>query len=434
MLSIGWKNILIQKMFSFSSKIPLSIIKALSQKEEFPGVDVKYWMQNTTFEKVDELLKANGNDRTVEVRSDIVLCFPNKIRFLLKQEERFKVFTSTVKGIIVDKEIEFTTQPFYSWLDNKTFNKWFVPEGCKTVISLLPIHKAQKYDFRLGSFQQMLNFLENFNLIKKIPSDDNAVKDLNKEIVQRNLFMSPHLFIVCGYTCAGKTTLAGYITDKYNYYHFEASDYMYLSYYQNHGVNSAVSIGDFAEKALEDYPSIVVDQIINDIYELGNIPIIITGFRSPKEVESFVHQYRGDSKIEVIFIDTKQELRYQRCFERSRFDKHKGHGDFKSNDEQQNRMGLEKIMDSLVDVKIYNNGTFEEYYNTFETKFSDNLQITKNSFIQNIDFSERSLGLEVEIVLCLHKEFHTEKYFTTTEISKLVNYYFHNGDSVEEKE
>src|SRR6185436_16463107 len=141
---------------------------------------------------------------------------------------------------------EVSTQPLYPWLDNKTFNKWFIPDGYDMVFSLLPIEEAERCDFRKGAFQEMLSFFEEQGFISQQPARDSII------LHQRNLFPEQLLFIVCGPTCAGKTTLAHYIASQYPYYHIEASDYMYLSYYRSHGVGSSVFIGDFAENALLD--------------------------------------------------------------------------------------------------------------------------------------------------------------------------------------
>jgi inosine/xanthosine triphosphate pyrophosphatase family protein/adenylate kinase family enzyme len=401
------------------------VINALSQEKEFPGVDIKYWMRENNFESVDRLLKANGNDRSVEVRSDIVLMLPRSLRKLLGLNEKFKKFTNSVKGRITDKEVKFITQPLYSWLDDKTFNKWFIPDGCETVMSLLPIEKADNYDFRSGTFQQMLVFLEELNLIRKKTLTDKKLKEeVRSQLSQRNLFSPPPIFIVCGFTCAGKTTLAEYITNNYNYYHLEASDYMYLSYFRTHGVGTLVKVADFAEKALEKYPTIVVDQIINDIDELGNVPVIITGFRSPEEIEGFKRQYKGDSQIEIIFVETSPDIRFQRCVDRSRFDKHKNRVDFDKNDEQQIRMGLRKIKTQLIN-QISNNGNFAQYYKAFEKQYANKLLIVKTPLPSEIKHVKDSRGLEDEIILSLYAQFGTENYFTTTEIAKLINQFFY---------
>src|SRR5688572_26218597 len=58
------------------------IIDALSTEKEFPGVDVKYWMQENTFAMLNKELKKHGNNRRSSVRSDIVLMLPRALRLL----------------------------------------------------------------------------------------------------------------------------------------------------------------------------------------------------------------------------------------------------------------------------------------------------------------------------------------------------------------
>ena len=47
-------------------------IEALSHDGvEVPGVDIKYWMEEQTFARLDAALCSGGNDRRAIVRSDI---------------------------------------------------------------------------------------------------------------------------------------------------------------------------------------------------------------------------------------------------------------------------------------------------------------------------------------------------------------------------
>lgn len=217
-------------------------IDALSVDREIPGLDIKYWMAETDFSTLDAQLKTLGNNRRVTVRSDLVLHLPSDLEG--SESKSYKCFTSMVSGHAVEREESFETNPMYPWLDNKTFNKWFVPDGCTQPISMLPIVQADQHDFRAAAFREMLEFLETHQKIAQ----------RTQPAVQTSLDFGPSLFIVCGPTCAGKTTLAEYLADRYGYFHIEASDFMYLSYYQRHGVTSKIAIGDFAEQALREQP------------------------------------------------------------------------------------------------------------------------------------------------------------------------------------
>ncbi len=397
------------------------IINALSKEREVPGVDIKYWMQEHSFASIDQQLKAVGNDRSVTVRSDLVLMIPQNLGKLAG--ERIKRFTSFSTGKLTDKEFQISTQPLYPWLDNKSFNKWFIPDGYDTVFSLLPVEQAEECDFRKVAFNEMLSFLEKYGYIRKLsPTSSYLSNDDRKLAQQRNLFRpDPLVFLVCGPTCAGKTTLANYMSKQYSYYHIEASDYMYLSYYRSHGLGSTVPIADFAEKALLDDPSIVVDQIINDINELHNIPLVITGFRSLKEIESFIKQYRGGAQIEVNFVNADPVIRFERCKRRRRSDTKNERPDFDIADDQQLKMGLSDIQAEYPKGVILNNGTFEEYYLNFDKRYKEYLiNFESPTELDNHSYEE-TYKLEDQIILSLFKEVDTEKYFTTTQIAKLIN-------------
>jgi inosine/xanthosine triphosphate pyrophosphatase family protein len=241
------------------------IIHALSsQDKEIPGVDIKYWMQENKFANINKLLK--GKDRSVTVQSDMILFTKNK--------EFYYHVTGYSQGHITKKEYQIQTHLLYPWLDNQTFNKWFVPSGEKLPMSMLNIDTATQKDFRNNAFCKLYRLL---NKDKKIAQNITSG-------IQQNVFPS-RVIIITGHTCAGKTTIAQYIAKKYNFLHLEASDYMHLKFYDIHGITTKYHIGEFAKIALKEQPEIVAKEIINTLNAYPNINgIIISGFRSPKEV------------------------------------------------------------------------------------------------------------------------------------------------------
>lgn len=391
------------------------VIKALSEDKEYPGVDIKYWMQENTFKDVDKLLREKGNNRNAVVRSDLILVLSSTLAKRLGVQ--YKIFTSQVDGSITEQEHKVSTQPLYPWLSQKTFNKWFVPNGCGMPMSLLDIEEADKHDFRVGAFKKMLQFLHENQIIKTI-DEDNQLR-----VEQLNLFKQVGNFIVCGPSCAGKTTLADYLVNNYNYYHVEASDFMYLSYYERHGTNSDVLIGDFAEDALKNNPAVVADQIIEHIKKNKSIPIVITGFRDPREIESFLSNYKGDFGINIVYVDTDQGIRYIRFIKRGRdpLDENVTLDDFKKKDEQQNNMGLPLIKTQLSSTIITNNETFEDYYSCFEKQFANQLMSSKEYIVRATPKLFMKGRLQTAIVLTLLDQSNLKKYYTTTEIAHLIN-------------
>lgn len=386
------------------------IIRCLSNEKEMPGVNVKYWMREMDFLKLDTLLKKHGNDRSVVVRSDVVLALNNSLSIKFNCE--YLTFTSFVKGTICTEEYKIQTNALYPWLSGNTFNKWFIPEGCSYPLSMLPIADADHNDFRSGAISEMLNFLHKEGLIK-------TKTQYSKEGKQTQLF-EPTIFIVSGPTCAGKTTLATYLQSKFNYYHLEASDFMHLSYYDRHGFNSSVPIGDFAQKALAQNPSIVSDQIIQNIQDISNIPLLITGFRSPKEIEIFTEKYQGRLSVEIIYINADLSIRFNRCIERARNDFQAEVKAFKTKDEQQYTMGLSIIEDKYINDSIINNGTLDEFYAAFNSKYQSQLNVVEGNSALNVPSYFKSKSLQNAIIIALMNN-NTGKYYTTTEISHLIN-------------
>jgi len=380
------------------------VIDALSDEDkEVPGLDIKYWMKENTFDTIDKILKEKRN-RKCTVRSDILLHLPKNLQEKYNQE--YIVFVGKQKGLICCKESDFNTNPLYPWLDNKTFNKWFVPNGYEmqdTSISQLKIEEATKYDFRNHAIKKMIHFLDEEKLFEH--------RSQKIEYYTPTLF-DASIFILVSSTCAGKSTLAEYMADTHGYYHIEASDFMHLEYHKRHGVGSTVAIGNFAQKALEDDPTIVAKQVVEFCRSLGSVPIVISGFRTEKETMFF--QEKNQKEVQVVFIDTEQKIRYERCKKRKRADVAMTSEKFKAKDLQQYDMGV-RILENNVESKISNNSTFDNFYTSLESGFSHLIKyypLDEGKKIEN-------MRLEELILVTLSSEF--GKFYTTTEISKLIN-------------
>ena len=342
------------------------IIHALSHDgREVPGVDIKYWMQENDFFSLDQMLKQRNNDRRVTVRSDVLLMLTSSLR--TKEGEHFVKFTSEMNGTIVDQEYDVKTNPVYPWLDEKTFNKWFVPDGCNLPISMLNISEADKHDFRAGAFQGMLNFLVNNKQTQHKDTDG-----ISASMVQGGLLLGTPLFIVSGPTCAGKTTLAEYMVNNYAYYHIEASDFMYLNYYNKLGIGSSITISEFAKQALIQKPDIVVNEILKFMNSIQEGPIIITGLRTTIEINTFLQKYKGSYSIEIVTVNANEGIRLNRYLTRNRggaATKEKFYTDSKIQDE----MGLSSLIKNYSENTLINNGTIEEYYNKFIMQYEKEL-------------------------------------------------------------
>lgn len=405
---LRWQKVASKDRIFFIEDTSVSI-DALSDERETPGLDVKYWMKDTNFQQLDDLLKASGNNRRVTVRSDLVLHLSSDISG--KENKGYKCFTSMVTGTVVEQEDAFDTNPMYPWLDNKTFNKWFVPESCSKPISMLPILEADKHDFRAEAFREMLEFLESHQKIFR----------RTQQRVQASFGFGPRLFIVSGPSCSGKSTLADYLAGKYRYCHIEASDFMHLSYYQRHGVSSAVDIGDFAAQALKEQPEIVAEQVLDYIQSNKPMPLIITGFRSPVEIDWFTHYYIGEFSIEVIYVTADEAIRYARSLSRQREGDADTKKEFTRRDIQQSLMGLAELEKRFTSNRIENNDSLEKYFEVFEAKYAlETHQLSIENATRNLVESGK---LEESILLALEGKWQSHEYFTTTEIAQLINQY-----------
>lgn len=397
-----------------------------SEKMEMPGLDVKYWMENRTFTSIDSDLREKGNNRNATVRSDILLHIPDSYRRKWSTEDPYLVFSGVQQGSVCERERDITTNLVFPWLDNRTFNKWFVPKGESVPISLLSISIADKYDFRRFSFAKMINFLIENGLVYKPPTQ--AKLNLN---IPRNPNRNPML-IICGYTCAGKTTLSQHLVEKYNYIHIEASDFMYLNYLRRHGVGKDILINDFAEEALRVQPHIAARDIAEYAEEIDSFPVVISGFRNIKELEWTRSKFKYTEELKLVFVEASQEIRYKRFNERRRSNKIVEMDEFVGLDQQQAAMGLEDISNKEDLLLIVNEETIPDLFSVFANCVP--LEETQETIFKSFDpqrlahCGEIKLGDAILITL-LHKWGSTEgvegrEYLTTAEIAKEINLTF----------
>ena len=391
-------------------------IDALSDGDnEVPGVDVKYWMKENSFDDIDQKLKNKGNNRKVCVSSHIVLFLTDELRKKLKTDNRFKVFSSTSTGTIVEKEFSFETQILYPWLDNQTFNKWFVPDGASSPISTLSIEQANKGDFRRGAFLQMLSFLR----------ENGAIKTTQHNSFELRLQFD-NIFLISGPTCSGKSSIGKYLAEKYGYYHIEASDFMSLRYFETHGTKFIIDKNLFAKEVLKTDPLYVVNQILDFILQ-HNIydRFIITGFRSKDEILGFLHSFPSRN-VNVIYLNASIDSRFDRWVKRKRETDNYTFERFKEINNVQKDMGITEIkeLDFITQFDNNRNG-LSLYFKTFENTYQiQKFEIKKYNLSKIFMLNKLSLEKTILITLAIEYQKNDSNYFTTTEISRMINNYF----------
>ena len=390
-------------------------IEALSTLDcDFPGLDIKYWMESISFSELDAALRQVGNDRRAQVRSDVLLHVPGEHRSRLGVAGEYYVFTGKQDGYVIEDEILFESNVVFPWLDNRTFNKWFCPNDYARPLGALNINEADKVDFRQKALDKMFTLLYDNGVVERTP-------------VQMNLALDDAInFILCGYTCAGKTTASQHFARMYGYSHVEASDFMHLSYYRSHGYRPNVAIGDFAEQALVQMPHIVAENVAEYIMEEERAPIVVSGFRSMAEVVWLQKDlYFSGKKFRVIFVDARQEERIRRMKVRNRIGDGVSLEDFRFRDEQQRRMGVGDIRGSSG-IEVWNNdGSLEAYLEFIESQVivAHLEDIDVNGAICRLK-DVTDVKLEDAILVALLSVWsmdETRKYFSTPEITSMIN-------------
>ena len=391
-------------------------IDALSIDEEIPGVDVKFWMRDMTFDLLDLQLRAHDNNRRASVRSDIVLHVPNAIRQALGLRDKFLHFFGITSGKIVAKDDLFQPNVVFPWLDNRTFNRWFVPDGFDQPISRLNIQDANSVDFRKRAFDGMVNFLSTKGLALRAALNPEQKVQLSLPVIPDQ----PRDFMICGPSCAGKSTLASYLAKEYGYCHLEASDYMYRAFWQRHGPISTISIGTFAEAALREQPEIVAEQIREAVNDDNPRAFTVTGFRAPAEVKYLKDSLSQSRRLQLVYVDAAPAIRFKRSKLRQRESYEITQEEFDNRDNQELRMGLSAIASSPDVITIRNEGTLDDLYRQFRHHFSSDIRIQKKNIGSPWPHVPRH-DLENLILVTLASRSFLGRFFTTSEIAKNIN-------------
>ncbi|MGO3869282.1 MAG: non-canonical purine NTP pyrophosphatase [Alcaligenes sp.] len=399
------------------------VVEALSKEAEVPGVNVKYWMRDMTFAKLDTLLKRAGNNRKVIVRSDIVMHLPQRWRTLLNTTDRYLSVVGESHGVIADCERKIQPNLVYPWLDDKTFNKWFVPIGSSGPISLLDIKQADLADFRARAFEKITSVLH--GKLSFLANRDEPGAD---QLQIPSIATYPSTFVICGPSCSGKSTTANWLRDKYELLHIEASDFMYKAFWERHGPDPDVSIGNFAEAALQTQPGIVAQPIARFLREIRSSGAVVTGFRSTKEVEIFQQELGSGIELALMYLDASVPTRLTRALARGRDGVTPEK--FAKRDEQEIRMGVLEIAKLPTTARQANEGSLQELYGAVRNRYQKALRVYINDKAKRTQRQQLQRDqLEGLILRTLLTELKKEKWLTTTEIAAALNRSFNEAKS-----
>lgn len=338
-------------------------LEALSQSgADFPGMRVKEWFARMSFEACDRELRDAGSDRRAVVKSDVALKVPGLARPVL--------FHGETRGHVVDHPRAFRPNSQYPWLTPRTFNGWFVPEGCSDVLGAMALEESWHHDFRVKAFSVVIERLEEYAAALNLPSSAyRRRRALDSEHGQGRLFeavgdASRPVLAVIGRTCAGKSTFGEYASGKYGLRHIEASSIVRVLSGTPRGSESAF---ESARRLLIERGADVVVRTMVEWYgaDLGE-GVVVTGLR---DIEELLALRRVVPRLRVILVDASLRTRFERQVSRGRGRHEVTFGEFKRFDSEQEWFGVLPVAENLADVRIVNEGKMEAYHQQIEALF-----------------------------------------------------------------
>src|SRR5579883_1751200 len=129
---------------------------------DFPGLAVKEWFPQTTFEDLDRELIQRGKGRKAVVKSDIALHVPGMPRPLF--------FHAETKGRVADTPPCFQETTQYPWLTDKSFNGWFIPDGASKRLGEMTLEESWNFDFRILALTELIKRLEEYAIVLNLPT------------------------------------------------------------------------------------------------------------------------------------------------------------------------------------------------------------------------------------------------------------------------
>jgi inosine/xanthosine triphosphate pyrophosphatase family protein/dephospho-CoA kinase len=331
-------------------------IESLSTANDFPGLAVKEWFSQTTFETLDEQLHMTGDDRRTKVNSDIALYIPTLQSPL--------IFHGETVGKIAHSPPFFEASVQYPWLTPKTFNGWIIPDGSAKRLGEMEFEESLHYDFRAKALKELLTTLENFNAaINLRPNFYVTRKSISSQTEQLSLIPEPLrvVLLVIGARCSGKTTFSDYMAKYESVRVYEASTVL-----RGIAQDVGVILGD-SEEALvflkEAGWDCVARKIADYIDKVDCQLSVVTGLRTPEEILLLKRRF---SHARIVLIDADPRIRFERHIRRARDGALADLRVFSDEDEKQKQFGTLRIANDIAEVTIYNDGTRNQYSRKIE--------------------------------------------------------------------
>ena len=331
-------------------------IEALSDTNDVPGLAIKEWFPQVTFQQVDEQLRQKRNDRRAKVNSDIALYLPT-LRSPL-------YFHGETIGRIADTAPDFESSVQYPWLTSRTFNGWIIPDGSAKRLGEMEFEESLHYDFRVRALRELLATLEQLNAaINLRPTFYTTRKSINFSPEQLSLIQDPsrHIILVVGARCSGKTTFSDAMAKYDSVRVYEASTVL-----RGIGEDAGI-IPTSSDEALAFLDEIGWDSVakkIADYIEKDDARLnVVTGLRTPEELLFLKRRFPS---ARIVLINADQRIRFERHIRRARDGEFTNMKSFAREDERQREFGTLRIASDIAEITILNDGSREQYIKKIE--------------------------------------------------------------------
>lgn len=324
-------------------------IEALSSADvDVPGLSVKEWFVETSFEQLDAMLRAKGDNRRAIIKSGIALSLPGKTTPVY--------FNGETAGTVALSPPGFERSRIHPWLSPTTFDGWFVPDGNQRRLGEMKADESQRLHFRARALIKLLERLGEYTAVLNLQPPAYVVRRSTPTVPQLPLFRDPRRHVVVvGPRAAGKSTFGDYVASDKHIPHREAS-LVIRALFRDQATDD-VDLGRFAENLHIQQGQDVVAHVLVHQYGLGELrDAVVTGLRKFEELD---YLEGLSSRPTVIFVTASRRTRFERYVARRREDKLVGYEDFVSTSDEEEFF---KFVSEYADVIIENEGTLPDYF------------------------------------------------------------------------
>ncbi|WP_315798144.1 non-canonical purine NTP pyrophosphatase [Bradyrhizobium sp. SZCCHNRI3043] len=326
-------------------------IDAFSGSEDFPGLGVKEWFPQTTFDAVDRELRRKGNNRRAKVNSDIAFYIPTLPAPLF--------FHGETSGEIADSPPGFDVSVQYPWLTPHTFNGWIIPHGSEKRLGEMEFEESLHYDFRAKALTDLLRTLEQLNAAVNLrPNFYTTRKSVSFGPEQLSLIEETprHVILVVGAKCSGKTTFSDYMANYDSVRVYEASTVLRGIGQESGAIpsDSNEALAFLSEMGWDIVARKIAEYIEKDDSRLS----VVTGLRTPEELLLLKRRFPA---ARIVLIDADSRIRFERHIRRARDGDFSTSKAFLNEDENQKKFGIMRIANDIAEIVITNDSGREQY-------------------------------------------------------------------------